>query len=158
MLSVNTKAPQFNAPDQTGTIRSLSDYIGKWVVLYFYPKDDTPGCTKEACSLQDNYSLLQKMDAVIISVSKDSIISHQKFATKYHLKFPLLADEDKIVITKYEAWGNKKFMGKEYEGTLRITYLIDPKGVIRKAYPKVNLLTHASEVVKDLKAELANSL
>ncbi|MCX6783476.1 MAG: thioredoxin-dependent thiol peroxidase [candidate division WWE3 bacterium] len=154
MLSINTKAPQFSASDQTGTVRNLSDYLGKWVVLYFYPKDDTPGCTKEACSLQDSYTELEKLGAVIIGVSKDSIASHQKFAAKYHLKFPLLADETKEIINKYEAWGSKKFMGKEYEGTLRITYLIDTTGVIRKAYLKVNPLTHVSEIIIDLKSLL----
>lgn len=142
----------FNLPDQDGKYHKLSDYKGRWVVLYFYPRDNTPGCTKEACSFRDSFRQLQKMDVQILGISKDSIASHKKFAEKYNLNFPILSDEDKGVIKKYKAWGIKKFMGREFEGIFRKTYLIDPKGEIKKVYEKVNPLTHASEIIKDLNA------
>lgn len=144
------KAIDFSLPDQEGTIHKLSDYLGKWVVVYFYPKDDTPGCTKEACSFRDNFRTLQDQNIIILGVSKDSTASHKKFAEKYHLNFPLLSDEEKKVIKAYNAWGKKKFMGREFEGTMRKTYLIDPKGEIFKVYEKVNPLNHASQILKDL--------
>ena len=150
MFSVNSSAPAFSAPDQSGRLHHLQDYRDKWVLLYFYPKDDTPGCTKEACNFRDNSRVLQKMGVTVLGVSKDSVISHQNFAGKYNLNFPILSDEDKTIIVSYEAWGLKKFMGKEYEGVKRISYLIDPKGTIAKAYDHVNPLTHAKEVVADL--------
>lgn len=145
-------ANDFNLPDQDGKYHKLSDYKGRWVVLYFYPRDNTPGCTKEACNFRDSFRELQKMDVQILGVSKDSIASHKKFAEKYNLNFPILSDEDKGVIKKYKAWGIKKFMGREFEGIFRKTYLIDPKGTIKKVYEKVNPLTHASEIIKDLNA------
>lgn len=144
------EAVDFNLPDQDGKSHKLSDYKGKWVILYFYPKDDTPGCTKEACNFRDAFEELQKMDVQILGVSKDSVASHKKFAEKYDLNFPILSDEDKEVIKKYNAWGVKKFMGREFEGILRTTYLIDPQGKIKKVYEKVNPLIHASEIIKDL--------
>jgi thioredoxin-dependent peroxiredoxin len=143
-------ASDFSLPDQDGKLHKLSDYKGKWVVLYFYPKDNTPGCTKEACNFRDSFRELQKLDVQILGVSKDSVASHKKFAEKYSLNFPLLSDESHEVIKKYNAWGVKKFMGREFEGIFRMTYLIDPKGEIKKIYEKVNPLTHASEIIKDL--------
>lgn len=146
------KAKNFTLPDQNGEEHSLSDYKGNWVVLYFYPKDDTPGCTTEACNFRDSYHLLQKMGVRIIGVSKDSVASHKKFAEKYNLNFPILSDETKKVIKAYKSWGVKKFMGREFEGTIRNTYLIDPKGEIKKFYEKVNPLKHSSEIISDLKS------
>lgn len=152
MLKINTNAPEFSAQDQFGKTQSLSGQKGKWTVLYFYPKDDTPGCTKEACNFRDSHQVLQKMGVTILGVSNDSVESHKKFADKYHLNFSLLADPEKQIIEKYQAWEVKKFMGKEFSGTLRITYLIDPKGMIKKVYEKVNPLFHAGEIIKDIKA------
>jgi peroxiredoxin Q/BCP len=145
------KTTDFSLPDQDGVVHTLSQYHGRWVILYFYPKDDTPGCTKEACSFRDAITEFAKLGIVILGVSKDSIASHKKFADKYHLKFPLLSDETKIVIQAYNAWGTKKFMGREFEGTLRKTYLINPQGDIQKVYEKVNPLTHSEEILADLK-------
>ena len=144
------KASNFSLPDQDGTIHELSDYSGKWVVLYFYPKDDTPGCTKEACSFRDVSQKFHDRGVVVLGVSKDSVASHKKFSEKYHLNFPILADVDKKVIKDYKAWGMKKFVGKEFEGVIRTTYLINPEGEIAKIYPKVNPLIHAGEVLKDI--------
>ncbi|HLD11858.1 MAG TPA: thioredoxin-dependent thiol peroxidase [Patescibacteria group bacterium] len=145
------KAKDFNLPDENGKYHNLSDYRGKWVVLYFYPKDDTPGCTKEACSFRDYFGDLKKYGVVVLGISKDSVASHKKFSEKYHLTFPLLSDESKEVIKAYGAWGVKKFMGKEFEGILRNTYLIDEKGDVRKVYEKVNPLTHTQEILRDVK-------
>lgn len=146
------KAYNFELPDQDGQKQSLTDYKGKWVVLYFYPKDNTPGCTKEACSFRDSFHALQNMDVQILGISKDSMASHKKFAEKYELNFPILSDVEMEVIKKYGAWGVKKFMGSEFEGTLRKTYLIDPKGEVAKIYENVNPLTHASEIIEDVKS------
>jgi len=151
MPTLNSKAPDFSAPDQNGKIRKLSDYLGRFVVLYFYPKDDTPGCTKEACSFRDNYRQLQKLGVAIIGVSKDSVESHKKFANKYNLNFPLLSDPEKNIIKSYGAWGIKKFLGKEFEGTKRMTHLIDPAGKIKKIYENVKPLSHIEEIIGDLK-------
>lgn len=144
------KATDFELPDQDGKNHRLSDYKGKWVILYFYPKDDTPGCTKEACNFRDSIDKFQRMGTVILGVSKDSVASHKKFADKYHLNFTILSNENKSVIKEYKSWGIKKFMGREFEGTIRNTYLINPKGEIVKFYEKVNPLTHAEEILKDL--------
>jgi thioredoxin-dependent peroxiredoxin len=145
------KAKDFSLPDQDGRVHSLSIYRGKWVVLYFYPKDDTPGCTKEACNFRDSIQELMNFGAVILGVSKDSVTSHKKFAEKYNLNYPILSDEGKEVIKSYEAWGTKKFLGRKFEGTLRITYLIDPNGIIEKIYKNVNPSLHAGEILKDLR-------
>lgn len=145
------KAVTFGLKDQDGKIRTLSEFKGKWVVLYFYPKDNTPGCTKEACNFRDSFHELQSLGAQILGVSKDSVASHKKFADKYSLNFPILSDESLEIIKAYGAWGRKKFMGRDYEGTLRNTYLIDPTGNIVKEYKKVNPLTNASEIISDLK-------
>lgn len=148
-------ATDFTLPDQRGTKHTLSEYRGKWVVLYFYPKDDTSGCTTEACSFRDSLTELQKQDVVVLGVSKDSVDSHRKFADKYSLNFTILSDESGDVVKTYHAWGTKKFAGKSYEGILRTTYLIDPEGNIRKTYEDVNPTKHAEQILSDLKT-LAN--
>ena len=145
------KAPEFNLPDQEGKMHSLKDLKGKFVLLYFYPKDDTPGCTKEACTIRDNYSAFKKMDLVVLGVSADSPKSHAKFADKYKLPFPLLADEKKEVIEAYGVWAKKKFMGREYMGILRNSFLIGPDGKIAKIYEGVKPAEHAEEVLTDTK-------
>jgi peroxiredoxin Q/BCP len=150
MNGINEKASDFTAPDQDGLPRSLSQYLGKWVVFYFYPKDDTPGCTKEACNFRDSFHRLEQVDVVIVGVSKDTVVSHKKFADKYHLNFSILSDPEKTIIQAYNAWGKKKFMGREFEGVKRMTYLIDPKGIIKKIYEKVNPLVHAGEILRDV--------
>ena len=147
------KAPDFSLLDQENRPHRLSDYRGKWVVLYFYPRDNTPGCTKEACGFRDTASEFQKRNAVVLGVSKDSVATHTKFATKYRLNFPILSDEDKKVIKAYGAWGQKKFLGKTFEGMLRKTVLIDPKGNISKRYEKVNPLAHPQVVLSDIKLQ-----
>lgn len=144
------KAKDFELPDQNSTVHKLSDYKGKWIILYFYPKDDTPGCTKEACNFRDSIDRFQKLGVQILGVSKDSVISHKKFVEKYRLNFPILSDEKLKVIKAYKSWGIKRFLGREFEGTLRNTYLIDPEGEVRKFYEKVNPLTHSSDILSDL--------
>lgn len=146
------KAADFYLPDQTGTYHKLSDYRGKWVVVYFYPRDDTPGCTKEACSFRDALLTRSKLGAVVLGISKDSVASHKKFAEKYQLNFSLLSDERKEILRSYGAWGKKKFMGKDFEETLRKTFLIDPTGEIRKTYDHVDPVKHAHEILMDLNA------
>lgn len=145
------KAIDFSLPDQEGTIHKLSDYLGKWVVVYFYPKDDTPGCTVEACQFRDRSSDLTALGAAILGISKDSISSHKKFAEKHRLNFPILSDESKEIIKAYGAWGEKKFMGKVFDGVLRNTYLIDPEGNLYKTYKNVSPLVHTSEIIADIK-------
>ena len=149
------KAPNFELPDQDGITRRLGDYAGKWLVVYFYPKDDTPGCTAEACSFRDEYAELEKLGLQVVGISKDSVASHKRFAEKFHLNFPLLADESIETIKAYGAWGLKKFMGREYEGIIRMTCLIDPSGEIVKTYPKVTPKDHAQEIERDF-AELSS--
>lgn len=144
------QAKEFELSDQNAIVRKLSDYRGKWVLLYFYPKDDTPGCTTEACSLRDNYHKLEGLEVQVLGVSKDSVKSHQKFAEKYQLNFPILSDESLEIIKAYGAWGKKKFMGKEFEGTLRKSFLIDSEGEIKKIYENVNPTTHAGEIIEDV--------
>lgn len=146
------QAPNFSLPNQKGEIKSLEDFKGRWVVLYFYPKDDTPGCTKEACSFRDARDAIAEFgNAVVIGISRDSVQSHAKFATKHGLNFTLLSDVDHTVIATYDSWGHKKFMGLEYEGTLRNTYLINPDGNIVKEYRGVNPTKHVTEIIADLK-------
>ncbi len=149
---MNSKAPEFSLPDQNGKMHRLSDYKDRWVLVYFYPKDDTSGCTKEACVLRDNLPDFKKLDCVILGISVDSVKSHDKFAKKYGLNFALLADEEKDVVTKYGAWQKKKFMGKEYMGIKRMSYLIDPDGKVAKVYSDVKPAEHALEVLNDLKS------
>ncbi|MCF7866854.1 thioredoxin-dependent thiol peroxidase [Candidatus Woesearchaeota archaeon] len=146
MLKEGIKAPAFSLKDQDGKTHKLADYKGKKVVLYFYPKDNTPGCTTEACTFNENLSKLKKK-AIIFGVSADSVESHKKFADKYGLKFSLLSDPDKKMLEKYEAYGKKKFMGKEYMRIHRITYLIDEQGKIKKVFPKVKPAEHAEEIL-----------
>lgn len=150
-------APDFSLLDQNGVTRSLKDYAGKWVVLYFYPKDDTPGCTTEACSFRDERELIATLgNAEVIGISKDSVTSHKKFADKYKLNFTLLSDPDHRTIEAYGAWRPKKFMGREFIGIVRSTFIIDPNGRIAKEYPKVDPKTHATEIIKDLRELQAN--
>ncbi len=146
----NQQAPDFALPDQQGHVHKLSTYLGKWVVLYFYPKDDTPGCTKEACGFRDNFPAFEQLKTVVFGLSADSSERHSKFAAKYKLPFTLLADPDKKVLEKYGVWQEKKFLGKKYMGVLRTTFLIDPKGHIAKLYENVKPIGHAEEVLKDL--------
>lgn len=147
---INKKAPDFALLDQESKIRMLSDDKGKWIALYFYPKDDTPGCTKEACSFRDNLESFTQKNIVVIGVSADSVMSHKKFAEKHNLTYPLLSDTEKKVIISYGAWGLKKFMGREYEGILRNTYLINPQGIIKRIYEKVTPQNHAIQILDDI--------
>jgi len=140
-------APPFEGVDQNGNSIRLQDLRGRKVILYFYPKDDTPGCTKEACNLRDYYAALQEAGYTIIGVSADTIESHKKFAEKYNLPFSLLADPEKKIISAYQAWGKKKLYGKEYEGTLRITYIIDENGIISRIIKNVKPEQHASQIL-----------
>ena len=149
---IGTQAPDFTLPDQDGKAHSLSGYVGKWVLLYFYPKDDTPGCTIEACTIRDQFKDFTKIGAVALGVSTDSVTSHKKFATAYELPFTLLADDHKEVVGQYGVFGERKFMGRVYMGTSRTSFLISPEGEIVKIYEKVKPEVHATEVVADLKA------
>ncbi len=151
MVEEGKKAPDFTLPDQNGNKVKLSDLKGKYVVLYFYPKDDTSGCTKEACNFRDAFPKFQNIDAVILGVSPDSIASHKKFAEKYKLPFQLLADEDKKVVEKYGVWKEKSMYGKKYMGVERTTFIIDPEGKIKKIFPKVKVDNHHQEVLEALK-------
>lgn len=146
-----TAAPEFALPDQDGKEHRLSDYRGTWVLLYFYPKDDTPGCTIEACNFRDQFKDFGEIGAVVLGVSTDSIESHKRFAKKFDLPFTLLADPTKEVVGPYGVFGEKKFMGKTYMGTKRTSFLIDPEGNIRKVYENVKPEVHAAEVIADLK-------
>lgn len=146
-----TKAPAFSLPDQNGTTRSLTDYAGKWLVLYFYPKDDTPGCTAEACNFRDEREAIAEFgNCEVVGISKDSVASHKKFADKYHLSFTLLADPEHKVIEAYGSWQPKRFMGREYLGTSRDTFIITPNGQIAKEYRGVNPKQHANQIITDL--------
>lgn len=149
-LKENDKAPDFTLPDENGKAHSPSDYKGRWVLLYFYPKDDTPGCTKQACAIRDNFPDFKKLNIVVFGISVDSVKSHRQFADKYELPFTLLADEEKDVVKKYDVWAEKKFMGREYMGTLRTSFLINPDGLISKIYENVKPETHAEEILKDV--------
>ena len=141
------KAPAFKGVDQNGNMVSLADYKGKKVVLYFYPKDDTPGCTAQACNLRDNYSELIANGFQVIGVSTDTVKSHKKFEQKFTLPFPLVADEDMKIVNKYNVWGEKKFMGRTFMGTIRTTFLIDEKGVIRKIITRPDTKKHTEEIL-----------
>ena len=143
-------APAFTGETTDGKRVALSDLAGKQVVLYFYPRDDTPGCTKEACAFRDAYSQFVSAGAVVLGVSTDSVRAHAKFASKYSLPFPLLADADRRIVEAYGVWGQKTFMGRKYEGTHRITFLIGPDGRIRKIWPKVKPEEHPREVLDAL--------
>jgi len=150
-IKVGDKAPAFKLKNQDGEIVSLSDFKGKPVVLYFYPKDDTSGCTKEACNFRDEFPKFGKMKAEIIGVSADSVESHKKFAGKYKLPFNLLSDEKKEVVEKYGVWQQKSMYGKKYMGIVRTTFIIDSTGKIKKIFPKVKVDEHNKEVMEALK-------
>jgi thioredoxin-dependent peroxiredoxin len=150
MLKEGQKAPQFALKDQNGKIHKLTDYKGKKIVLYFYPKDDTPGCTKEACSFRDVYSAIKKKGAIVLGISADDMTSHAKFAKKYSLPFPLLSDPEKTIIKEYNAWGEKNFYGKVFFGITRSTFIIDEKSNIKKIFLKVKPEDHADEVLDAL--------
>lgn len=147
---VGTKAKNFTLPDQEGVLHDLKNYLGKWAILYFYPKDDTPGCTVEACQFRDTFPKFKRSQAVVLGVSVDAVKKHAKFATKYELPFTLLSDEEKKVVELYGVWAKKKFMGREYMGILRTTFLINPVGKIAKIYENVKPSGHAEEVLKDI--------
>lgn len=153
MLEVGTKAPVFTLPDQNGNLVSLSDFFGKRVVLYFYPKDNTPGCTRQACAFAGAYAQFQERDVVVIGVSKDSEASHQKFVQKYNLPFTLLSDPQLETIQAYGVWQEKKLYGKVSMGVVRTTFLIDPQGNIEKIMPKVKPDTNAAEILAYLDGE-----
>ena len=143
-------APVFTADTNGGGRLSLADFAGKNVILYFYPKDDTPGCTKEACAFRDGYTEFKKRGAVILGVSPDPVKSHDKFVKKFQLPFTLLADNEKKIVEAYGVWGEKVFMGRKYMGTHRVTFLIGPDGKIKKIWPKVKPEEHAAEVLAEL--------
>ena len=142
-------APEFTVATGGGKI-SLADYLGKNVILYFYPRDDTPGCTKEACAFRDEFAQFKKRGAVVLGVSPDSVKSHDKFVEKFKLPFALLADDDKKIVQAYGVWGEKSFMGRKYLGVFRVTFLIGPDGKIRKIWPQVKPEEHAAEVMAAL--------
>ena len=150
-LKVGDKAPSFKLKNQDEKVISLADQKGKTIVLYFYPKDDTSGCTREACNFRDEFPKFGKMKAEIIGVSADSVVSHKKFAEKYNLPFNLLSDEGKEVIEKYGVWQEKSMYGKKYMGIVRTTFIIDPSGKIHKIFPKVKVEEHNKEVMEALK-------
>ena len=151
MLKINSKAPTFIVTSTTNNKYSLKDSIGKYVVLYFYPKDDTPGCTIETNDFNKLLSKFKKLDCEVYGVSKDNLKSHDKFRDKYKIKFDLLSDEDLKVLKKYKVWGKKKFMGREFMGIIRTTYLIDKKGKVLKVWNNVKVKDHAKEVLDTLK-------
>jgi peroxiredoxin Q/BCP len=150
VLNVGDRAPDFSLPDAQGTVISLADFQGKCVVLYFYPRDNTPGCTTQACSFRDSYASFQANGMVVLGVSTDDAKSHTKFATKFNLPFPLLIDEAGTVAAAYDSYGLKKFMGKEFMGITRNTFVISPEGTIAKIYKKVKPATHIEQVLADL--------
>ena len=151
MIKVGQKAPAFSLEDQDGVTHTMKQYLGKKVLIYFYPKDDTPGCTTEACNFRDGYKEFEKMGLVILGVSKDTVKSHKKFAEKFTLPFPLLSDVDGTLVEAYGVWKKKKFMGREYMGIVRSSFLIDEQGKIAKIYDEVKASEHAEEVKGDLK-------
>ncbi|MEL6358283.1 MAG: thioredoxin-dependent thiol peroxidase [Bacteroidota bacterium] len=146
-LQAGDPAPDFQGITDAGTTVSLSDFAGKKLVLFFYPKDDTPGCTAEACNLRDNYGELQEKGYELLGVSPDGVKKHQKFKTKYDLPFPLLADEDHTVLNAFGVWGLKKFMGREYDGVHRTTFVIDENGKIEQVIAKVKTKDHAAQIL-----------
>lgn len=148
MLQKGDKAPDFTGNDQQGKVVSLDDFKGKKLVLYFYPKDDTPGCTKEACNLRDNYADLLDKGFVLLGVSPDTEDSHQKFISKYELPFPLLSDPELKIIKAFGAWGEKNMYGRKYEGLLRTTFIINEEGIIEKVIRKVKTDDHANQILK----------
>jgi len=150
MLEVGTKAPDFTLPDQNGNMHSLSEYRGKKVILYFYPKDNTAGCTKQACGFAERYPRFMEKGAVVLGISKDSVASHKKFEEKYGLPFTLLADPELVAIQAYDVWQEKKNYGKTYMGVVRTTYLIDEEGKIAKAFDKVKAADNPEQMLGEL--------
>lgn len=151
MLETGQSVPQFSLPDQNGKIHNINDYKDQWVILYFYPKDLTPGCTTEACNFQEALPDFNAIDAVIFGISKDSPEQHKKFVSKYNLQFSLLSDEHSDVCEKFGVWQKKSNYGKEYMGIVRSTFLVNPEGKIARVYPKVNVKEHHQEILNDLK-------
>lgn len=147
LLKVGEKAPNFTSVDQDGNIISMKNYYGKKLIIFFYPKADTPGCTAEACNLRDNYKILQDEGFELLGISTDSKKKQKKFKEKYHLPFPLLADEDKEVVNAFGVWGSKTFMGRKFDGVHRITFVIDEKGIIKRVIDKVKTKTHAEQIL-----------
>lgn len=146
-LEIGNLAPDFVLPDQNGKTHQLADYQGKWLLLYFYPKDNTPGCTAEACDLRDNYQRFESMGYKIVGVSKDSEKSHKGFIEKFNLPFPLISDKEAQILKSYDAWGRKKFMGKEYDGIIRKTFVIDQEGLISDIIEKVDTKAHSKQII-----------
>ncbi|MFK5856834.1 MAG: thioredoxin-dependent thiol peroxidase [Bacteroidota bacterium] len=150
-LKIGDKAPEFKGVDENGKDILLTDFKGKKVILYFYPKDNTPGCTNEACDLRDNYDMWIKKSYVIIGISPDSTQSHLKFIDKHELPFPLISDPEKVIIKSFGAWGPKKLYGREYEGLLRTTFVIDENGIITNIFEKVKTKDHTNQILETLK-------
>lgn len=150
LLKAGDKAPDFTAKNQNDKEIKLSDYRGKKVVLYFYPKDNTPGCTVEACNLRDNISALKAAGYVVLGVSKDDVKSHSKFVNKFELPFDLVADPDKTIMNDYGVWGEKKFLGRTYMGTNRVTYIIDENGIIERVIDKVKTKDHTKQILEEV--------
>ena len=150
MLEIGTKAPDFTLPDQNGNMHSLSEYRGKKVILYFYPKDNTPGCTKQACGFAERYPKFTDKGAVVLGISKDSVASHKKFEEKYGLPFTILSDPELVAIQAYDVWQEKKNYGKTYMGVVRTTYLIDEEGKIAKAFDKVKAADNPEQMLGEL--------
>ena len=150
MLEIGTKAPDFTLPDQNGNMHSLSDYRGKKIILYFYPKDNTPGCTKQACGFAERYPQFIEKGAVVLGISKDSVASHKKFEEKYGLPFTILSDPELVAIQAYDVWQEKKNYGKTYMGVVRTTYLIDEEGKIARAFDKVKAADNPEQMLGEL--------
>ena len=150
MLTVGTKAPDFSLPDQDGVMHTLKEYAGRKVILYFYPKDNTPGCTSQACGFSELYPQFREKDAVVIGISKDSVVSHKKFQEKYQLSFTLLSDTELAAIKAYDVWQEKKNYGKVSMGVVRTTYLIDENGIIIKAFGKVKAAENPAQMLEEL--------
>ena len=153
MLQINTPAPDFHLPDQNAEMHALKDYAGKKLAIYFYPKDDTPGCTEQACNLRDNMGALKAAGIAVLGVSVDTLRKHKNFEKKYTLPFPLLADTEHRMVEAYEVWGEKTMFGRKYMGTHRITFLIDEKGIITHIIDKVDTKDHAGQILKIVKRE-----
>lgn len=151
-IKVGNKAPDFSLPDEHKEMHSPSDYLGNWLLIYFYPKDDTPGCTVEAKEIRDAYNKFKRANIAVLGISKDTANSHKRFIEKYDLPFALLSDKEKEIADLYGSLGLKKFMGREYMGVLRNSYLISPEGKIKKIYEDVTPQTHATEVLDDVKS------
>ncbi|MBN2425617.1 MAG: thioredoxin-dependent thiol peroxidase [Calditrichaceae bacterium] len=150
MLQKGSQAPLFSLPDQNNELINLKNFRGRWVILYFYPKDMTPGCTTEACNFMEIFPKFENLNAVVLGISKDTVEKHKKFAQKYDLKFPLLSDQKSDVCETFGVWQKKSLYGREFMGIVRSTYLINPEGIIEKVYPKVKVNTHHLEILADL--------